>query len=328
MADRVEALAGEEEKRGHRETAAGAYIRSAIYRYTGERLIHPDDPRKAASYRRVLEAFERGMRARVPGFERAEVPYEEGALPAYWVPPLNPREKFPAVVFFDGLDASKETTVLWGGLALRERGIGVLAVDGPGQGEALRLRHIASRPDYEVPATAAFDHIAGRPGVDPSRVGLMGMSFGGYLAPRAAAFEHRYAACVAWGAHFDYHEVWTQRRKSLESGGSVASSALWQLPFVLGRPDIDSAMERCRAYTLEGVAQKIRMPILIVHGEDDAITPVRMARRLYEACGSADKELKVFRVEDGGSQHCLLDNLPLASTYIADWWMDRLGSRS
>ena len=101
----------------------------------------------------------------------------------------------------------------------------------------------------------------------------------------------------------------------------------------MDRPDIDSAMEKCRAYTLDGVAEKIRMPILIVHGEDDAITPVRMAHRLYEACGSADKELadkelKIFRVEDGGSQHCVLDNLPLASTFMADWWMDRFQNRS
>ena len=184
IADHVENLAKVEERRGHPQTAAGAWIRSAIYRYTGERLIHPDDPRRASSYRKVAEAFERGMRVRVPGFERVEVPYEEGPLPAYWVPPINPLREFPAVVFFDGLDASKETTVIWGGPALRERGIGVLAVDGPGQGEALRLRNIPSRPDYEIPATAAFDCIAGRAGVDPSRIGLMGISFGGYLAPR------------------------------------------------------------------------------------------------------------------------------------------------
>ena len=117
-------------------------------------------------------------------------------------------------------------------------------------------------------------------------------------------------------------------RRILESGGTVSASAIWQLPFVMGCPDIDSALEKARAFTLEGVAEKIRMPILIMNGEEDAIVPIRMAQRLFEACGSADKELKIFGVQNGGSQHCLFDNLPLASNYIADWWEDRLRGKT
>lgn len=323
MADYVLAHAEEEDNKGHAQTAAGAYIRSAIYRFTGERLIQPDDPRKEASYRQVLSAFERGMRIQVPGFERIEVPYEEGPLPAYWIPPREANGKIPAVVFFDGADVSKESTVLWNALALRDRGIGCLCVDGPGQGEALRLQKIPSRYDYEVPATAAFDYISSRPEVDPSRIGLMAISMGGYYAPRAAAFEHRYAACLSWGGNIDIYETLVRRRKILESGGSESSAPLWQLPFLMGCPDFDSAMEKTRDFNLEGVAEKIRMPIIIVNGEDDAIAPIDLAHRLFEAIGSDDKEIKVFRTETGGSQHCLIDNLPLASNFVANWWMDR-----
>jgi len=188
----------------------------------------------------------------------------------------------------------------------------------------LRLKKIPSRHDYEVAGTAAYEYISERPGVDKSRIGIMAMSFGGYYAPRIAAFEHRYAACLAWGAHFDYHEVWVKRRKVLEAGGTVASSAIWQLPWVLGRPDMDSAMEKCARYKLAGIAEKIKMPIMIVHGKDDNIVPVVQAERLFEACGSKDKELKIFTVEDGGSQHCVFDNLPMISDFISDWWMDKL----
>jgi dienelactone hydrolase len=323
MADYVLAYGEEEDKKGHAQTAAGAYIRSAIYRFTGERLIQPDDPRKEASYRKVLSAFERGIRIQVPGFERIEVPYEEGSLPAYWIPPLEASGKIPAVVFFDGADVSKESTVLWNALALRERGIGCLCVDGPGQGEALRLKKIPSRYDYEVPASAAFDYISSRSEVDPSRGGLMAISMGGYYAPRAAAFEHRYAACLSWGGNIDIYETLVRRRKILESGGSESSAPLWQLPFLMGCADFESAMEKTRDFNLEGVAEKIRMPIIIVNGEDDAIAPIDLAHRLFEACGSEDKEIKVFRTETGGSQHCLIDNLPLASNFVANWWMDR-----
>ena len=326
MADKVLALAEAEEKKGHARTAAGAYVRSAIYRFTCERFVHPEDPRKAASYREMLPHYEKGMKLQTPGFERVEVPYEEGPLPAWWIPPLNPTGNDPAIAFFDGLDASKEFTVLWGGRFLSERGIGVLCVDGPGQGETLRLGKIPSRPDYEVPGTAAFDYLDAREGVDSSRIGVMAMSMGGYYAPRIAAFEHRYAACLTWGAHFDYHEVWLHRRKVLEAGGTVSSSAIWQLPWVLGMPDMDAAIEKCRAYTLDGVAENIRMPICITHGEDDNIVPVDMAHRLYAACGSLEKELKIFRVEDGGSQHCCFDNLSMCGNWIADWWMDRFGT--
>jgi len=326
MADKTLARAGEEERRGHAQTSMAAYVRSAMCRYASERFVHPDDPRKAESYRKLLPHYEKGMKHRVPGFQRVEVPYEEGALPAYLLPPVNPTGRDPYVVFFDGLDGSKEITVLWGGLALAERGVGVLCVDGPGQGETLRLRGIPSRPDYEAAGTAAFDFLDARPEADSARIGLMAMSMGGYYAPRVAAFEHRYAACLAWGAHFDYHEVWVHRRRVLEGGGTVASSAIWQLPWVLGTPDMDSAMEKCRAYTLAGVAEKMRIPVCIVHGRDDNIVPVEMAYRLYEACGSKEKELKIFTVEDGGSQHCVFDNLPMCGAWIADWWMDRLAA--
>ncbi len=326
MADRVEGFAAEEEGRGHERTAMAAYLRCAIYRYASERFVHPDDPEKAASYERLLPHYEKAMKYRVPGFRRVEVPYEEGPLAAYLLPPRAPTGDDPYVVFFDGLDGSKEITALWGALALIARGVGVLCVDGPGQGETLRLRKIASRPDYEVAGTAAFDFLDARPEVDSARVGVMAMSMGGYYAPRVAAFEHRYAACLAWGAHFDYHEVWAHRRKVLESGGTISSSAIWQLPWVLGAPDMDSAMEKCRAYTLAGVAERIRMPICITHGQDDNIVPVDMAYRLYDACGSEEKELKIFTLADGGSQHCVFDNLPMCGDWIADWWMDRFAA--
>jgi alpha-beta hydrolase superfamily lysophospholipase len=105
----------------------------------------------------------------------------------------------PTMVLFDGLDNCKEMSVLFAGLELAQRGYHTLAIDGPGQGEALRLRNIPARYDYEVAGTAAYNYVAGRNDVDAKRVAIMAYSAGGYYAPRAAAFEPRYAACVAWG---------------------------------------------------------------------------------------------------------------------------------
>jgi len=179
---------------------------------------------------------------------------------------------------------------------------------GLGQGEALRLQKIPSRPDYEVPGGAAYDYVASRKDVDPKRVAIMAYSMGGYYAPRVAAFEKRYAACIAWGGHYDYHATWITRRKIQESGGTQLSAPHYQLPWVMGMPDMDSAMKKCELYKLEGVANKITCPFLVTHGEEDSISPVANAKLLHDAVSSKKKTLKVFTAEEGGAEHCQGDN--------------------
>jgi fermentation-respiration switch protein FrsA (DUF1100 family) len=142
---------------------------------------------------------------------------------------------------------------------------------------------------------------------------------GGYYAPRAAAFEKRFKACVAWGAHYDYHEVWVQRRKVLEAGGTDASGYMFQLLYVMGVDTADAALRKLEDYKLAGVAERIECPLLITHGELDAIVPVEMAYRLYEHAGSRKKELKIFTAEEGGCEHIQLDNRTLGVTYVSDW---------
>ena len=176
-------------------SAAGHYLRAATYYFVGERFVQPG-PKKTELYQSCLRCFRAGIKERYPNIERIEVPYEGTTLPAWFMKsPVS--GKAPTVCFFDGLDSTKELSVLFGGVELALRGIHTLAIDGPGQGEALRLQNIPSRPDYEVPAGAAYDYVASRPDVDPKRVAVMAYSMGGYYAPRAAAFEKRFAAAEA-----------------------------------------------------------------------------------------------------------------------------------
>ena len=233
----------------------------------------------------------------------------------------------PTVVMFDGLDNAKELSVLFGGVEIGRRGIHTLAIDGPGQGEALRLQGIPSRFDYEVPARAAYEYLAQRPEVDAKRMAVMGFSMGGYYAPRAAAMEPRFAACVAWGGHWDYHESWVRRRKIMEAGGTKLSAPSFQLPWVLGMRDMDACMKKLENYRLAGVAEKMRCPFYCIHGENDNIVPLEFAQRLYDACGSQDKTLKILTTLDGGSDHCQEDNRQVGSNLVADWLAERLGGR-
>lgn len=323
MGEQLERRAEEEAKLGHDLSAGTYYLHAATYYGYGERYLHPGEA-KFAIYRRHLKCFAEGVRRRHPNMERVAVPYQGTTLPAWFLRGEGVTRNAPTVVLFNGLDGSKEVTVMYGGLELAARGINTLAIDGPGQGEALRLQHIVSRYDFEVAGTAAYEYVAQRPEVDPGRVAIAGVSMGGYLAPRACAFEPRYAACVAWGGHYDYHESWVRRRREMESGGTRVSAPHFHLMWVLGVPDMDAAMAKLKDYTLAGVADKITCPFLVVHGERDSIVPVAYAQRLYDAVGSKKKTLRIFTAEEGGAEHCQGDNRILGANYVADWVADNL----
>ncbi|MCY7318325.1 MAG: alpha/beta fold hydrolase [Ramlibacter sp.] len=322
MAQRIEGFGDVEEEQGHRLTSGAFYLRAAIYYFCGERFVPPSE-RKWDTYRSCLRCFAKGIERRYPQIERVEVPYEGTTLPA-WLLKADVVGKAPAVVMFDGLDNAKEMSVLFGGVEIARRGIHVLAIDGPGQGEALRLQGIPSRYDYEVPAGAAYDWLATRAEIDPKRVAVMGFSMGGYYAPRAAAMDSRFAACVAWGGHFDYHESWVRRRKIMESGGTKLSAPGFQLPWVLGMPDIDACMKKLENYRLSGVAEKMRCPFFCLHGQNDTIVQLDFAQRLYDAVGSSNKTLRVLSAFEGGSEHCQEDNRQVGANIIADWLADNL----
>ncbi|MGE5526918.1 MAG: alpha/beta fold hydrolase [Rhodospirillaceae bacterium] len=323
MGEGLERRAEEEAKLGHQLSAGTYYLHAATYYGYGERYLHPGEA-KFAVYRRHLKCFAEGVKRRHPDMERVAVPYEGTTLPAWFLRGQGVTRNAPTVVLFNGLDGSKEVTVMYGGLELAARGINTLAIDGPGQGEALRLQNIVSRYDFEVAGTAAYDYVARRQEVDARRVAIAGVSMGGYLAPRACAFEPRYAACVAWGGHYDYHESWIRRRKEMESGGTKVSAPHFHLMWVLGVPDMDAAMAKLKDYTLAGVADKITCPFLVVHGECDSIVPVAYAKRLYDAVSSKNKTLRIFTAEEGGAEHCQGDNRMLGANYVADWVADNL----
>jgi alpha-beta hydrolase superfamily lysophospholipase len=323
MARQLEAMAAGAKSRGHELSAGSCFLRAAVYYFCGERFLTPG-PRKEITYRDCLRCFQAGVERRYPMIERVEVPYETGSLPAWFFRAPRAEKQAPAVVCFDGLDNAKELSVFFAGVELAHRGIHTLAIDGPGQGETLRLRHIPSRYDYEVPGRAALTYMRSRPDTDAGRIAVMGFSMGGYYAPRAAAMEPGFAACVAWGGHFDYHAAWVRRRKIMEQGSTRISAPSFQLPWVLGVPDMDAAMEKLKNFTLSGVAEKIRCPFFCIHGENDTIVPVAYARQLYEAVGSSNKTLRVLTAADGGSEHCQEDNRQIGANIVADWLADTL----
>jgi dienelactone hydrolase len=323
VADRVATVGDAADAEGGTITAGNQYMRAGNYYYSAERFI-PPGPEKLDMYRKALRCYQGAMQRLYPEIERVEVPYENTSLPAYFVKGRGDARR-PTVVLFDGMDNAKEMSVIFAGLDLAKRGINVLAIDGPGQSEPLRLRNIHSRHDYEAAGIPAYDYVASRAEVDPKRVAVMGYSFGGYHAPRVAAFDKRYAACVAFGAmHWSIYEWVSGNKAALAADPRKSSTSIFQFRWVVGAPDNETALEWAKKFTLEGVAEKIECPFLVLHGENDRIVPLSEAKKLYERVGSKNKELKIFTAEEGGAEHCQVDHRQLGVDYIGDWLLKNM----
>jgi dienelactone hydrolase len=319
LAARLERSAEAAEAQGNRMSAGNLFLRAGMYYFTAERFIVPG-PEKREMGRKAIDCQTRGILRRYPNVERVEVPYENTALPALFMKAPGAGGPAPAMVAFDGLDNCKEMSVLFNGLEFAARGWHTLAIDGPGQGESLRLRDIRTRHDYEAAGTAAYDWVAARPEVDANRVGVMGYSFGGYYAPRIVAFEKRYRACVAFGAmHWNMAEWVDGIRRAVRTDARTSAQSHFQVPWAFGARDLDQAVAMAGRFSLGEVAGRIECPLLVVHGENDRIVPLDSAKQLFDAAGSKRKHLKVFTAAEGGAEHCQVDNRQLGVDYIADW---------
>jgi dienelactone hydrolase len=232
------------------------------------------------------------------------------------------------LVQVNGLDSTKEMKFLVGLPEwLAKRGVASLIVDQPGTGEALRLHGLTARFDSEHWAGPIVDWLETQRHIDPKRIGMEGVSLGGYYCPRAVAFEPRFACGVAWGANHDWRDV---QKKRLAREGNFPVPHYWDhVRWVWGAKDIDEFMAIAENVHLNGVLDRIRVPFLVTHGEKDSQIPVQWAHTTYDQLvNSPGRELKIFDARTGGVQHSSFDNSANAGAYIADWVAEVLGGRT
>ncbi len=328
MADKLCMLAEEDEGRGRLLSAGEKYNRAASYLITAERLQAHDAPGRLAMYRRCLELFEKGSRLSRENCERVEIPYEGKVLTALYTRAEGVQGRAPLLVQVNGLDSTKEMKQRVGLPAwLARRGVSSLVVDQPGTGEALRLHGMTARYDSEHWASRVVDWLEQRDDVDPKRIGMEGVSLGGYYCPRAVAFEPRFACGVAWGANHDWRDV---QAKRLAKEGNLPVPHYWShVRWVWGAKDNDDFMRIAQDVHLDGILDRIKVPFLVTHGEKDSQIPLQWAHRTYEQLvNSPKRELKVFTEREGGVQHSSFDNSINAGHYIADWVAETLGGRT
>jgi pimeloyl-ACP methyl ester carboxylesterase len=319
---RLEGLAQVDERAGNYLSAGRKYLSACNYYIIAERQVSHLNPQKPLTYTKVLQLFRKGVQLGREPVEFVEIPYQNTSLPALFIPAQG-NEKAPCMIHFNGADSIKELLYFVNNTQYRRRGISLLIVDNPGAGESLRLRNLYTGPETEIPAAACVDYLEKRIDVDPNRIGIVALSLGGYYAPRAAAFEKRLKCCVAWGASWDLFYLVDKL-----ASGELQNEHLinFQFAWITGTKTVEELLSVARKMTLEGVAEKITCPLLVVHGEKDRLLPISIAEKTIAAAKNSQiRKLKIFTQAEGGVEHCQADDGPLAVEYISDWVASILG---
>ncbi|TPV55728.1 alpha/beta hydrolase [Aestuariibacter sp. GS-14] len=328
MADKLCGLAAEDIERGRLLSAGEKYKRASSYLITCERLQGHNAPGRLDLYKRSLELFQKSVELGKENCQRVEIPYEGKHLSALYVKAEGVEGPAPILIQVNGLDSTKEMKYRVGLPEwLAKRGVSSLIVDQPGTGEALRLQNFTARYDSEHWASKVVDWLEQHSEVDNSRIGMEGVSLGGYYCPRAVANEPRIALGVVWGANHDWRDV---QKRRLEKEGDFPVPHYWQhVCWVWGAKDIDEFMQIAENVHLDGQIEKIKVPFLVTHGEKDSQIPLKWAQRTYDQLvNSPKRELKIFTQREGGVQHSSFDNSINAGQYIADWVAENFNART
>ncbi len=239
-----------------------------------------------------------------------EIPFEDTTLPAIFRLPAHaagaPRGA-PVVILIAGLDSTKEEFYTLEA-EIHLRGLATLAFDGPAQGERSAM---VLRPDFEVAVSSVVDYLCADSRVNAARIGALGVSSGGYYAPRSHAADSRLAATVGVAGFYDLAECWGDLPALTRQGFSVSFGNLAE----------NEAAERAKEVTLRGRLAGLDRPLLLIHGEKDRLCPVSHAQRMVEEAGG-QAELVVY---PEGVHVC--NNIPfLWRPLAADWLAEKLSS--
>jgi dienelactone hydrolase len=324
MGDKLIALAEEDEAKGRAFSASDKLERASLYLFTAERMQGHGHPGRKETYARARAAFDKSTALGKLNRERVEIPLAKGAMPALYTRAAGPGPH-PVVVYCNGLDSCKEL-LYWSRLpeALARRGISTLCVDQPGSGEALRLQGLPVDPHSESWASKAVDWLEQQPDVDPKRIGMTGISLGGHFAPRAVAYEPRFASGAVWGANHNWREV--QDKRMAREGENPVPHYWAHVMWAFGAADMEDFLAKSADMNLNGHMDRIRVPFLVTHGAQDRQISVAYADDLYDQLVNAPRREKViFTAREGGVEHVGADNMAYGRDCIADWFAETLG---
>jgi len=324
-ADRVETLAAHTQDT---ISKGDAYMRASTYQQLAEFLLPPDDARRPESLEKAVRWFFQGLDALGVRYEYFTAPYENGRLRSLYLPGPGGAEKKPLIMAVGGYDSILEEKYPVIGKAALDRGYSVLIYEGPGQGEPLRKYGLTFTSEWEKPTAAVLDEFL-RSHDKPSKIVLFGMSMGGYLAPRAAAFEDRIDGVVAYDVCFDFYECAIRIMSGVKQnplalkdpGVSWAyNNALW----TMGTTNPDDTLDAFSRYKLAPIADRIRQHVLILAGTEDHFIPFHQVADFEKSLVNARSvTTQIFDRASGGGEHCQCGATSLVHAAVFDWLLQK-----
>ena len=313
-AERREQRGRAAEALGHTVEAREHYYVAATY-YTAAQwgIFEDGNPRRMAWAESKRDCYDRYIGFADHPIERVDLSVPGGKQAALLHLPHKPApgERFPCILYQPGMDGVKEDNPLTGD-PLLQRGLAILSIDGPGQGETRERGITVTASNCEDGARAAYAFLKTRPDIDGDRVAVYGSSMGSYWGTRMAAAVPEFKACAVVGVCMEPSQY--------TIFNTAAPTFKLNYMYMSGYDDEAEFDEFCKTLTLEGVAARIRSPYMVVAGEDDELCPIEFAYEVVDEA-TCPKVLYVYE----GERHSLRN--PAARTIVVDWLKDCLDGK-
>ncbi|MCH3915881.1 MAG: alpha/beta hydrolase [Spirochaetia bacterium] len=316
-----------------------AMLRASNYYRTAEFFLNPKDERRLPTFDKSVNTFDDGLGHLGINYEIFSIPYESKQLKAVYFPGGTDAGSKPLIVAHGGYDSTLEELYSLVAAAALQRGYAALIFEGPGQGSAIRKYGMRFTPEWEKPTGAVLDEFIGKFG-KPKKIVLVGASMGGYLAPRAAAFEKRIDGVVAFDVCYDFQEAAMRKtpvfvRKLYRKGHTglvdfLLKSAMKSRPGVqwgvqnakwtMGAKSPSDLLSIFKQYNLRDTAKLITCDVFIAAGEKDHHFPLEQISSFKSALTNARSvTTRIFTEQEGGQEHCQMGAISVFHEALFEW---------
>ncbi|TGD23064.1 alpha/beta hydrolase [Companilactobacillus suantsaicola] len=325
MAERLQKRAEDFEGQDKLVSAASSYLRASTYwRVSLMYFKDTNDIRMKKFSKNSQVCFDKALQYGAYPGKAIQIPYENTTLPGHFYRSTTATKNAPLLIVVPGRDTWADDT-MWVIDGALKRGINALTFDGPGQGMALRLQNLKFRPDFENVLTPVIDFAKKIDGIDSSRISAMGMSFGGFLVPRAAAFDNRLKVIISDPGNMNWGNMIAQRLKiALKMSDQVRPS---MIDFTLKdyewkhNADDNTIIDELKKYDNTAIVNQIKSKTLVLDGSAEVTHGA--AQKFYDAL-QCPKDYLLFDDESTAQQHTQMGGYLTGTVYIMNWIEDNL----